>query len=227
MAGLAFAMIEGMDRWVDEIMTDVGCNLELQAEQKHEAANATHHRLSDTPDAAQGDQPLRTSHSAASLAMTEEGDTEAPSPPNDEDAVGNELAVENELAQLMTFRQSPVSELRGKRSPADFPSKRMECEPGTHSWTFSQSPVASTEHDFRPREGIAVRKLEMSESMVDQSIVMVALELEQQMSARGQSSHVFRTSPTTRKPYSTDKWAQERGTNPATAPRRRCAIVLR
>ena len=42
MAGLAFAMIEGMDRWVDEIMTDVGCNLELQAEQKHEAANATH-----------------------------------------------------------------------------------------------------------------------------------------------------------------------------------------
>ena len=114
MAGLAFAMIEGMDRWVDEIMTDVGCNLELQAEQKHEAANATHDRLSDTPDAAQGDQPLRTSHSAASLAMTEEGDTEAPSPPNDEDAVGNELAVENELAER-THDVPPESSVRAAR----------------------------------------------------------------------------------------------------------------
>lgn len=221
-------MIEGMDHWLDEIMADAGCSLELQADQKHEAATATHRRVSNTKVAPQGDQPLRTSHSAASLAMTEEGDTEDPCPPNDVDVVGNELA------QLMTFHQSPVSELRGKRSPVDFPpaafpSKQMECEPGTHSWTFSQSPVASTEHDFRPREGIAVRKLDMSESMVNQSVVMVALELEQQMSARGQSSHVFRTSPTRRKSCSTDEVAQEHGNNshPATAPRRRCAIVLR
>ena len=71
MAGLAFAMIEGMDRWVDEIVADVGCSLELQAEQKQEADTATHQRVSDTPDTAQGDEPLRTSHSAASLAMTE------------------------------------------------------------------------------------------------------------------------------------------------------------
>ena len=47
MAGQAFAMIEGMDRWVDEIVAGVGCSLELQAEQKHEADKATHQRVKE------------------------------------------------------------------------------------------------------------------------------------------------------------------------------------